>query len=114
MAFTRYSGIYKGIVVDTNDPVELDRVKIRVPSLHGFVTEEAYGTMDSDVVKKSRTIDEQLPWASVCYPFGSTSQPEVNQVVWVVFVDGDKNSPVIMGWAGYEYTNDEEILVRQD
>ena len=112
MAFIRYAGVMKGIVIDTNDPVELDRVKVRIPQLHGFMDEETYGPISKDIVRKSRMSDEDLPWASVCYPFGSTTQPEVNQVVWIMFVNGDANSPVVIGWAGYEYAP-EEILEAQ-
>lgn len=113
MAFVRYSGVLPAIVVDVNDPVGLDRVKVRIPQIHGFVDRETYGQFSQTVVGRSRVDDYSLPWAAVCYPFGSTTQPEINQVVWVSFVNGDINHPVIMGWAGYDYTDQEEILTPQ-
>ena len=113
MTFTRNAGLLKGIVVDTNDPAGLNRVKIRIPQLHGFVNESSYGPISITTIRNSRVADTGLPWASVCYPFGSTTNPEINQVVWVSFVNGDSNYPVIIGWAGYEYTSEEEILTVQ-
>lgn len=113
MAYIRYSGVMKGIVVDTADPAELGRVKVRIPQFHGFVKRETYGPIKNETSKYAWKADELLPWAEVCYPYGSTTQPEINQVVWVSFVNGDKSYPVIMGWAGYEYTTEEEMLTAQ-
>jgi len=113
MAFIRYAGVMKGIVVDTTDPTELGRIKIRIPQFHGFVKKESYGPIKEEVSKYAWISDEYLPWAEVCYPYGSTTQPEINQVVWVSFVNGDKSYPVVMGWAGYEYTTEEEMLTAQ-
>ena len=113
MAFIRYAGLMKAIVVDTADPTELGRIKVRIPQFHGFMKKETYGPISDETKTYAWTADEYLPWAEVSYPFGSTTPPEVNQVVWVAFANGEQNYPVIIGWAGYEYTNDEEILQAQ-
>lgn len=110
MAFIRYTGVLPAIVIDINDPAGLDRIKVRIPQLHGFMNKETYGVLSKTTVDNSWVDTNALPWAAVCYPFGSTTQPEINQVVWVSFVNGDANYPVVMGWAGYDYTDQEEIL----
>ena len=110
MAFVRYAGVLKAIVVDTDDPTELGRIRVRIPQFHGFVSRDTYGNLSEETVKYAWVEDEFLPWAEVCYPFGTNTPPEINQVVWVSFANGDYNYPVIMGWAGYEYTDKEEIL----
>lgn len=113
MAFVRIAGVLPGIVIDLDDKAGLDRVRVRIPQLHGFMSKEAYGPVSKTTIDNSWVNEGNLPWASVCYPFGSTTKPELNQVVWVAFVNGDINYPVIIGWAGYEYTDQEEILVPQ-
>ena len=107
--FTRQVGIYKGIVIDTEDPAGLNRIKVRILELHGLMDYNNYGTLKNNTAKNVSWVDEEnLPWAEVCYPFGSTAPPEINQVVWVVFYGGNSQSPVIIGWAGYDYTQNEE------
>ena len=112
-AFTRYAGICKGFVVDIDDPAGLNRIKIRVPMIHGFANKESYGPVAERTKNMTYTPDNELPWAYVCFPFGNTTPPEVNQVVWVIFNNGNGNYPVVIGWAGYEYTSEEEILEAQ-
>lgn len=110
MNFIRYAGVAKAIVIDTDDPTALGRIKVRIPEIHGFKDKASYGPLSNSVINNAWTKDEDLPWASVCYPFGSTTTPEINQVVWVAFVNGNAQYPVILGWAGYEYVMNEEIL----
>lgn len=110
--YIRYTGFYKGIVIDTDDPAGLNRVKVRILEIHGFINNESYGSLDIGVAKNVLWVDdEHLPWAEVCYPFGDTTLPEINQVVWVGFYGGNAQHPVIFGWAGYEYTSEEEQFV---
>lgn len=107
---TRQTGIYKGIVVDTEDPAGLNRIKVRVLELHGMVEETSYGSLKRGTAIRLRLEDEDLPWAEVCYPFGQTAPPEINQVVWIMFYGGNSQYPVIVGWTGYDYTQNEEIF----
>lgn len=105
----KISGLLKAIVIDTNDPAGLNAVKVRIPALHGLVDPACYGPLTKDTARSCLWVkNSELPWAEVCFPFGSTTLPEVNQVVWVSFQNGDGNHPVVTGWAGYEYTTEEE------
>lgn len=109
--FNRQSGLCKGIVVDTEDPAGLNRIKVRVPELHGLVDVNAYGSLNIGTAKDVLHVDDEyLPWAEVCYPFGETTPPEINQVVWVCFYGADTQYPIIIGWTGYEYTQQEETF----
>ena len=81
-----------GTVVDVNDPLKLDRVKVRVYGIH-----------------TSNTIDiptEDLPWASVLIPvteggtsgIGANSQIKNRAQVFGIFLDGkDSQCPLVMG-----------------
>jgi hypothetical protein len=81
-----------GTVVDVNDPLKLDRVKVRVYGIH-----------------TSNTIDipnQDLPWASVLIPvteggtsgIGANSQIKNRAQVFGIFLDGkDSQCPLVMG-----------------
>ena len=106
--FIRQTGIYKGIVTDTEDPAGLNRIQVRVLELHGPMKSETYGNLKNSIAKDVLWVKtEDLPWAEVCYPFGETTPPELNQVVWVMFYRGNNEYPVIVGWTGLEYTTKE-------
>lgn len=110
--FVRQSGLYKGIVIDTEDPAGLNRIKVRILELHGTMDSNSYGSLRNNIAKDVQWVsDDKLPWAEVCYPFGETTPPEINQVVWISFYGGDAQFPVVLGWAGYDYTQQEEIYV---
>ena len=113
MNYTKYSGMFKAIVVDVEDPAGYGRVKIRIPSLHGPIDPESvYSSLinnNSDTAHSMWVKDIDLPWAEVCRPYGSDIVPEINHVVGVEFFNGSPESPVIMGWMGYEYTETEDI-----
>ena len=81
-----------GMVVDVNDPLKLDRVKVRVWGIH-----------TSDTVAIS---NDDLPWASVCIPvteggssgIGANSQLKPRAQVFGLFLDGrDSQLPMIIG-----------------
>lgn len=110
--YIRNTGLLKGIVLNTEDPVGLHRVLVRIPAIHGLMQPASYGSLHKNTARNRLWVPEdELPWADVCYPYGSTTNPEVNQVVWVTFQNGDHNFPVVIGWAGYEYTTEEEVYV---
>lgn len=115
-----YYGVVKGIVITTEDPDNLGRVKVQIPSYHG-------NTEDPD----------KLPWAQVCvnrtpasgaqgfmnavdanggglggtigavgdmltgdYATSSANlsmAPAKGDVVWVIFEGGDINYPLVIG-----------------
>lgn len=110
MAVHKIMGVTKGIVVNTDDPAGLHRVRVRIPQIHGCFDSEVYDKGGESLSKVSRVEDKYLPWAEVNYPYGSNINPEPNQVVLICFVNGDSDKPVIMGWLGYEYTDTENQL----
>jgi len=81
-----------GLVVDTNDPLKLDRVKVRVYGIH---------TSDTEAIST-----DDLPWAAVCIPvteggssgIGANSQIKPRAQVFGLFLDGkDSQLPLILG-----------------
>lgn len=108
--FTRQTGLYKAIVIDNVDPSGLNRIKVRILEIHGLSDPSAYGALIRGTAQRVMWVDDDhLPWAEVCYPYGQITPPEINQVVWVTFYGGNSQFPVIVGWAGYEYTQKEEV-----
>ena len=73
-----YGGIYQGVVVDNKDPKKRNRLKIRVPNLHGS--------------------NEELPWALPGMSFGCTPPYPKGTTVWVMFQNGDPKFPVYLGY----------------
>jgi hypothetical protein len=109
--FIRQTGIYKGIVTNNEDPAGLNRIQVRIPELHGPMKSETLGiSKRNSTTSVMWTEDKYLPWAEICYSFGDTTPPEVNQVVWVIFYAGNADYPIIIGWTGYEYTTDEKAF----
>ena len=103
-------GLTKGVIVDTNDPSGWNRVRVRIPSIHGSFDENFYAHLGPSTKKINRVEDKYLPWAEVCFPYAQTVTPEINQVVLVGFIDGSTSQPVILGWLGYEYNAYEEKM----
>lgn len=85
---SNYTGIYQGIVVDRDDPKKLGRCRIKVPSVHGDINQSDY---------------KLLPWAIYLSPNSAGNDrttfilPKLNDIVWVAFVNGDKQSPIYFG-----------------
>jgi uncharacterized protein involved in type VI secretion and phage assembly len=78
---TKYFGKYRGFVADRNDPEQLGRLKLTVPSLLGSAT---------------------TGWAWPASPYagqgiGFFFIPQQNDLVWVEFVEGELGSPL---WSG--------------
>jgi hypothetical protein len=71
-----FTSIYRGRVVETNDPSGRMRVKVSVPDVLGPAS----------------------AWAMPCVPFGAPpTSPPVASTVWVMFERGDPSYPVVMG-----------------
>ena len=81
-------GIYLGKVEYIDDPMQLGRVCVRIPAIHG---------------PETLTTTENLPWAAPCNTFGGGSGygsfmiPPVGSMVWIAFDGGDVNFPVVLG-----------------
>lgn len=121
------NGIYRGRVEDNKDPKKLGRIRVRVPQAHGVPStsnnlslqnRERYAvkqikngdTTDGEV--KPESVDSQeedviptsgLPWA---YPItitgsghnhGSAMVPDIGDYVFVIYENGDKNTPLYLG-----------------
>lgn len=86
--FDRYYSIYRGIVVDNNDPEKRGRVKIKIPGLD---------VLESEVWAES--------WGQYCGKgYGEFYIPEINEAVYVIFEQGDLHFPIYIGsW----YAKDE-------
>ena len=79
----RFYGKYRGFVVDNDDPKQLGRLQLRVPSVLG-----------PNVV---------TGWALPCVPYGGDGNqgflciPERDAGVWVEFEEGDLEFPIWVG-----------------
>jgi len=82
-----FYGKYRGVVVDNEDPEQLGRLKVSVPSVLG-----------PEVV---------TGWAMPCMPYGGAANqgflfiPEVDAGVWIEFEEGDLEFPI---WTGTYWT----------
>jgi hypothetical protein len=87
----RYFGIYRGVVVNNLDPLNRDRLQIKVPQVFS---------------------DEVLGWA---WPRESSSiklqVPAVNQGVWVEFEGGDPSFPVWVGTFGKVVDGSTHVVI---
>ena len=81
-----------GVVVDNNDPLRLDRVRVRIHGVHGSDT--------------SMIDTPDLPWAQVSIPvteggssgLGANSQLKVRAQVFGIFLDGQNSQlPLVLG-----------------
>ncbi len=94
----RFYGKYEGVVTDDADPLELGRVRARVPAVLGESTETG--------------------WCLPCAPFGGGKDrgmlflPEVGDTVWIEFLNGDVARPVWTGafWGSPESTGSQDDL----
>ena len=87
-----YNAFYSAIVTNTRDPLNLGRVQIRIPALHGSNENQAYYIADST-----------LPWArpgvfnASGNDMGQFLVPEKGTRVFVTFELNDPNSAIYFG-----------------
>ncbi len=89
----KYWGKYRGLVVDRNDPEQLGRLKVKVPSL---------------------LADATTGWAWPASPYAGLGVgfffiPQVNDLVWIEFVEGDLEHPIWSGCAWAKPSGQSEI-----
>lgn len=96
---TRFRGIYRGWVVNNNDPKKMGRIKVYVPAIHP---------------QNMRSKPDFIPWASGCFSmggaadFGDFAVPPIDATVFVMFEDGHPDYPIWMGtWWGSPGGNSE-------
>ena len=76
----KYYGVYRGQVGDNQDPSSEKRVRVIVPLMPSASSN----------------------WARPCMPSSdpnSVELPSVGDQVWILFEEGDPDSPVWIGWA---------------
>lgn len=83
--FDRFAGIYRARVEETNDPLRIGRLRVRIPEMHNASLQPA-----------------DLPWASPAFPVGGKgngwwSNFCIGDFVWVQF---EKNHPYSPVWIG--------------
>jgi uncharacterized protein involved in type VI secretion and phage assembly len=85
-----FHGLHAGRVADVQDPLQLGRIKVSVPSVFG-----------------DDSADLQT-WARPCFPSGHFFVPDVDDRVWVAFEHGDPSAPVWLGeWYATGHTPPE-------
>jgi hypothetical protein len=83
---SQWIGRWPGVVVSTQDPLRLGRVRVRVPQVYG-------DTPEDDFIP-----DGDLPWAIPSFPTHDYHADfEVGDGVWVEFWGGNPNFPI---WCG--------------
>lgn len=85
--FDRFSGVYRAVVEETNDPLRIGRVRVRIPELHNASLKP-----------------EELPWATAAFPVGGKGNGwwanfHIGDIVWVEFEKNHPYSPVCIGSA---------------
>lgn len=83
----KYPGHYRALVVETNDPLNVGRIRFKCPDLHDFDTK-----------------DVDLPWAVPCTDLGGKRagrwvSPVIGDWVWITFERGHPYGPIYMGFA---------------
>jgi hypothetical protein len=83
----RYPGFYRAVVVETNDPLQIYRVRFKCPELHDFSLKP-----------------EECPWAvpdpklgsKIC---GSWEHPEIGDIIFITFEKSHTYGPIWTGFA---------------
>lgn len=84
-----YNGFYIGTVVDNKDPLNSQRVKVRVLGLH---TQKKNGNQGNSIP------DADLPWANQCTGLiNGTYIPKNGDNIYLFFLNGNHNEPVYIG-----------------
>ncbi len=97
----RFYGKYEAVVVDTEDPLAIGRLRARVPAVLGE--------------------DTLSGWALPCAPFGGGKDrgllllPEVEDTVWIEFAAGDVSRPIWSGafWGAPESAGGQDDLAAE-
>lgn len=84
--FDRYPGSYRALVVETNDPLNMHRVRFKLPEQHDFTLKA-----------------EECPWAVPMFPHGGKGvghwfAPKIGDIVWISFEKQNAYAPI---WTGH-------------
>jgi len=91
MDIKRFYGVYRGVVVDRNDPENLRRIKAKVQITGSEVTNWIWPVEPSSI---------------------HTEVPVVGQGVWVTYLGGDPEYPVWLGSFGKNQGPNKQILIK--
>ena len=85
-----FFGKFRGVVTDIQDPLQIGRIRARVPDVMG---------------------DQESGWAMPCFAFGGPGMgffalPSVGAGVWIEFEQGDPDYPI---WTGCWYGSVAEL-----
>lgn len=91
--FGRYYGVYKAKVYSAQDPDNLGRLQLIIPSVYGEAPYKYWALPVGQYAGNG---------------YGSYVMPEANNTVWVLFEGGNPRSPVwLHGWYGTDETPTE-------
>jgi len=87
---TQFFGKFRGVVTDNSDPLQIGRIRARIPDVMG---------------------DQESGWAMPCFPFGGSGMgffalPSAGAGVWIEFEHGDPDYPI---WTGCWYGTVAEV-----
>lgn len=85
--YDRFPGQYRALVVETNDPLNIHRVRFQCPELHNFALKP-----------------EKCPWAVPAFPHGGKGSgdwcaPCIGDIVWISFEKQHPYGPIWIGHA---------------
>lgn len=98
-----YNKMYRGIVIDNNDPEKMGRVKVRIPQIQG-----------ADKTTDYYVTNNEVPWANCgINPAGNDCgvylPPNIGDTVYVMFEAGDWEHPIYLGGLYTLRKNDDGI-----
>ena len=110
MAVSAVNGVFKAIIVDVDDPEQLGRVRVRIPSVHGPMDpSKTYEPLSGIDIPVTYVSTESLPWATVVFPTNvqvgtaDTTALCTGLIVNVVATGGSLAYPVVIGSTGLIY-----------
>lgn len=93
MSSSQFFGVYRGYVHATNDPLNKNRIKLRVPQLFADIPTEWAWPIEQPVV--------------------DNAVPKIGQGVWVMFEGGAPGFPLWVGTFGLQNLLVNQVLVKE-
>lgn len=85
--WNKFKGLYRAIVVETNDPLGMHRIRFKCPEMHDWNLEP-----------------EHCPWAVTSFEHGGKrcgfwTHPCIGDWIWISFEKGHAYGPIVVGFA---------------
>lgn len=124
--------VQTGIIINLDYAGHPNMAQIRIPTIHGLpssyignigVSEfnnpyrdriNKYCSYTKDESNSLFTIDEDLPWFPICYPFGSKMGPSTGDIVYIVLENTQGLNGLIIGWTGNQITYNDVVAGMKD